>query len=123
MFSITKDFEFSASHRLIGLAPDHQCGRLHGHNYRVRVELVAPDLNDVGFVYDYGNLKPFKTLIDRFYDHQHLNDVFGGDLNPTAEIIAEQLWLALSAMLPFVPAPGSGMGVSETPKTWAWYRP
>lgn len=39
MFRITKEFHFSASHQLTGLPEDHQCARLHGHNYIVEVEL------------------------------------------------------------------------------------
>ncbi len=33
MFTITKEFHFSASHQLSHLPEDHQCARLHGHNY------------------------------------------------------------------------------------------
>lgn len=39
MFRIRKEFHFSASHQLTHLPPDHQCARLHGHNYIVVVEL------------------------------------------------------------------------------------
>ncbi|HBU96439.1 6-pyruvoyl trahydropterin synthase family protein, partial [Thalassospira lucentensis] len=39
MFTITKQFAFSASHQLAGLDADHPCSRLHGHNYIVEVEL------------------------------------------------------------------------------------
>lgn len=35
MFRITKEYHFSASHRLAHLPDDHQCARLHGHNYVV----------------------------------------------------------------------------------------
>ena len=45
MFRIRKEFHFSASHRLEHLPPDHQCARLHGHNYVVVVELAAETLN------------------------------------------------------------------------------
>lgn len=41
MFRITKEFHFSASHQLCRLPVDHQCARLHGHNYIVVVELAA----------------------------------------------------------------------------------
>ena len=53
MFRITKEFHFSASHQLCRLPPDHQCARLHGHNYVVVVELAAAELNAFGFVRDY----------------------------------------------------------------------
>ena len=45
MYRITKEFHFSASHQLAHLPHDHQCARMHGHNYIVEVELAAFDLN------------------------------------------------------------------------------
>ena len=39
MYRISKEFHFSASHQLTDLPADHQCARLHGHNYIVVVEL------------------------------------------------------------------------------------
>lgn len=87
MFRITKEFHFSASHQLTGLPEDHQCARLHGHNYIVEVELSASDLNEHGFVRDYHELAPFKRYIDDCFDHRHLNDVLGHDQS-TAETLA-----------------------------------
>ena len=119
MFSITKDFAFSASHTLQHLPPDHQCARLHGHNYLVRIELESEMLDSIGFVLDYGALKAFSAVVDSL-DHRHLNDLL--PFNPTAEKLARYLHGEAVAILPrFVTV--SGVGISETPKTWAWYRP
>ncbi len=63
-YTITKEFAFSASHQLEGLPPEHQCARLHGHNYKVVVVLESDNLNGVGFVRDYGELKQVKEYID-----------------------------------------------------------
>ena len=120
MFTITKEFHFSASHVLDGLREGHQCGRLHGHNYIVTVELSAEALDPAtGFVVDYGELAPLKQLIDDRLDHRHLNDVLW--TNPTAELLAKWLFDWCQANEPTWPV--SGIGVSETPKTWAWFRP
>jgi len=121
-FTIEKDFAFSASHQLGGLPEDHQCARLHGHNYVVRVRLHSPLLDDTGFVLDYGDLKPFQRWLDEALDHRHLNDVL--DLpNPTAEYMARFL---AGTVIWACDIPGTisvSVGVSETPKTWAWYTP
>ncbi|GAA4225798.1 6-carboxytetrahydropterin synthase QueD [Actinomadura meridiana] len=119
-FLISKEFQFSASHRLDGLPEGHQCGRLHGHNYVVKVELAAAErgLDAVGFVRDYGELSVFKRWLDDEIDHRHLNDVMAGR-NPTAENLAYWMyerWLPLFPEL-------SAILLSETPKTWAEYRP
>jgi 6-pyruvoyltetrahydropterin/6-carboxytetrahydropterin synthase len=115
MFSISKEFNFSASHLLTGLPDDHQCARLHGHNYIVRLVLADSLLNEVGFVRDYGELKQFKTFVDDVLDHRHLNDVF--DFNPTAENMARQLFLMFKPVYPQLAC----VQISETPKTWAEY--
>lgn len=118
MFKITKEFHFSASHQLIGLAKDHPCARLHGHNYIVEVELQSDGLNSVGFVRDYHELAPLKKYIDDVLDHRHLNEVLNDDL-VTAEKLAKHLFDWAKSRWREV----SAMRVSETPKTWAEYRP
>lgn len=115
MYSISKDFAFSAAHRLEGLPDDHPCARDHGHNYTVRVTLQAGTVDAVGFVVDYNELKALGQWIDATLDHRHLNEVV--DFNPTAENLARYIydwcrdhWLEVA-----------GVSVSETPKTWATY--
>lgn len=125
--TISKDFEFSASHQLTHLPSDHPCSRVHGHNYTVRVELSGVVSRDTGFVLDYRLLNPIKQWLDDTFDHRHLNDVIPGW--PTAEHIAAFISAHIDGAWGFtLPArPNgvslSGVGVSETPKTWAWWRP
>ena len=119
--TISKDFQFSASHRLDGLPEDHPCSRLHGHNYTVRVELTG-ETSGPGFVLDYRALGFVKDMLDSHWDHRHLNDLL--DFNPTAEHLAGHLagWIAgrIASLAPLV---GSvAVSVSETPKTWATVR-
>ena len=115
------------------LPPEHPCARLHGHNYVVRVVLEGA-LDMTGFVRDYGELVEFKRFIDEQVDHRYLGygtlldehmtvpglhdriePVFA--LNPTAENMAKAFFEKANDMFPEVAA----VGVSETPKTWAWY--
>ena len=117
MYTISKRFNFSASHVIEGLPEGHQCSRLHGHNYVVEVVLEAKQLDEVGFVVDYGELKPLKQIIDTELDHRHLNDVLPGAT--TAEAIARFLFDRARALWPQTVA----VRVSETPTTWAEYRP
>lgn len=118
MYAITKEFTFDASHVLSGLPTSHPCGRLHGHTYRVVVELKRAQLNAIGFVVDYGELGKLKQYIDQVFDHRHLNDVLG-DINPTAENLAYHFYRYCKNNWPETVA----VRVSETPKTWAEYRP
>lgn len=117
MFTISKEFHFCASHQLNGLHSDHQCARLHGHNYILVAVLEKPTLNEVGFVRDYGDLVEIKDFVDLNLDHRHLNDVF--DINPTAENMAKRIFEYFVTVYPELIA----IRLSETPKTWAEYRP
>jgi 6-pyruvoyltetrahydropterin/6-carboxytetrahydropterin synthase len=117
MYRISKEFHFSASHQLAHLDYDSPCKNLHGHNYRVELVLERSELNEDGFVRDYGELEPFRSFIDEKLDHRHLNDVMDGVTS--AENIARWLYEFSSGLWPEVVA----VRVSETPKTWAEYRP
>jgi 6-pyruvoyltetrahydropterin/6-carboxytetrahydropterin synthase len=116
MFTITKEFHFSAGHHLTGLPAGHKCARPHGHNYIVVVELQAAQLNDKGFVVDYGDLTPLKHYIDQIADHYYLNDVF--QFQTSAESLARHFYEWCKGQWPQTAA----VRVSETPKTWAEYR-
>lgn len=120
MLTISKEFSFSASHILDKLPESHPCGRMHGHNYVIAVELAAApeQLNDAGFVRDFRELSAIKAWIDEEVDHRHLNDVLGG-LNPSAEQIARWMFEHWKETFPEMTA----VRVSETPRTWAEYRP
>ena len=117
MFSIRKEFHFSASHQLDHLPAEHQCARMHGHNYIVVVELTSASLNENGFVCDFQDLNPLKAYIDDRFDHSHLNDTL--DVPSTAENLAKHFYDWCKGKWPET----SAVLVSETPKTWAEYRP
>lgn len=60
-------FKFSAAHFLI--FPDGSAERLHGHNYRVFLELDAR-LDDHGLVVDFKRIKPIvRALLDSLDEH------------------------------------------------------
>lgn len=122
MYSISKEFTFSASHQLFRLPPDHPCSRLHGHNYVVRIELIEKTLTPVGFVVDYRDLDSFKQAVVDTLDHRHLNDIIPD--NPTAENLAR--WFYLGFVQHYATSFHEAVGrlrisISETPKTWASY--
>lgn len=60
-------FKFSAAHFLI--FPDGSAERLHGHNYRVFVEIDA-ELTRFGLVIDFKTIKPVvREICDRLDEH------------------------------------------------------
>lgn len=62
---IGKLFRFEATRRLDG--------RDDGHSFTAEAVLAAESLDDVGFVVDFGRLKPLKHHIRDVFDHQLLN--------------------------------------------------
>ena len=62
-----ENFKFSAAHFLI--FPDGSAERLHGHNYRVFVEIEAA-LGDHGLVIDFKTIKPVvREICDELDEH------------------------------------------------------
>ncbi|MBD0689381.1 6-pyruvoyl trahydropterin synthase family protein [Streptomyces sp. CBMA123] len=117
-FTIGKRFRFEAGHRLPGLPPEHKCSRQHGHSYEVEVVLTAPDLEEPGFVTDFGALGPFKAFLDAELDHRNLHEVL--PFEPTSERLAQFLagWF-MQNLQPKIPGRLVAVAVSETPSSWA----
>lgn len=114
-FQISKRFDFCASHNLEGLPESHQCARLHGHNYSVTMHLRRDELDEIGFIKDYGELDSVKRLIDEVLEHRHLNHVF--KFNPTAENLAMWFYKRFKPEFKDLYA----VAVKETDKTEAIY--
>ena len=90
--SISHLFRFEAAHQL----PWHpgKCRALHGHSYRLLVTVSGP-VGPQGVVLDFADLRRIveREVIVR-YDHRYLNDMMD---NPTAELIAHEIWKLLEA--------------------------
>lgn len=86
--TISKECTFDASHQLdaSGLAPDHKCQRLHGHTYRVVVELTGEIDHTTGLLVDYGVIADVIGQLD----HRHLNDIPGLRRSTTENVV---LWI------------------------------
>ncbi len=91
MFEVTVEETFAAGHALRGYKG--KCENPHGHNYRVRVSLRGPELDSIGLLYDFRDLKQIiHCAVDRL-DHQFLNDLAPFDrLNPSAENLARYIY-------------------------------
>ncbi|MEJ2361854.1 MAG: 6-carboxytetrahydropterin synthase QueD [Gammaproteobacteria bacterium] len=83
--------DFAAAHLLRGYAGP--CSRLHGHNWKVEVEVTATHLDDIGMGLDFSDIKAAtKEIIDQM-DHRHLNELPPFDtINPTAENISAHIY-------------------------------
>lgn len=84
---IGKTYRFEAAHRLPELPPTHKCHHMHGHNYKIQIE-IGGTLDSRGFILDFAELDDIVVPLIRQCDHKVLNDVPGLE-NPTAELIAD----------------------------------
>jgi len=93
---VFKEFSFSAAHCLDGMPEGHPCKAVHGHNYKVRLE-VQGKKDNAGMVVDFREIKnKVQPLIDQL-DHSNLNDIMPVT---TSEGIAEWFYLQLRDKLP-----------------------
>jgi 6-pyruvoyltetrahydropterin/6-carboxytetrahydropterin synthase len=98
MYTIFKDFSFSAAHAIRGHT--RGCQNLHGHNYRVRVHLAAGELDALGMVLDFSDLKTMMQEIVGPFDHQVINEIPPFDeRNTTAELISRYVFEEIERLL------------------------
>lgn len=83
MVELSCEFRYEAAHRLPLVPEGHQCGRMHGHSYKLTVTVRGPVGLD-GFVIDFADVKQEVKPVVAELDHRVLNDIAGLD-NPTVE--------------------------------------
>lgn len=90
--------EFASAHTLAGYPG--ACSRMHGHNWKVEVEVIAGALDETGMAIDFKRIKQAANEVGNRLDHRYLNDIPPFDrLNPTAENIAAWFFQELSRNL------------------------
>jgi 6-pyruvoyltetrahydropterin/6-carboxytetrahydropterin synthase len=98
MFEVTIEETFAAGHALRNYKG--KCENVHGHNYRCQVSISGGELDSIGLLVDFVELK--KTVhgvLDRM-DHQWLNEFPPFDvLNPSAENMAKYIYDEVAAGL------------------------
>ena len=96
MFSIKIEAYFSAAHNLRGYRG--KCEKLHGHNWKIEVELFKDKLDKAGMVLDFRYLKGKLNKVLEKLDHKYLNNLaYFKKFNPTSENIAKYIYDSLKA--------------------------
>lgn len=123
MFEITIEETFAAGHALRNYRG--KCENVHGHNYRCQVTVEGEQLDNIGLLVDFVELKKVvHAVLDRM-DHQWLNDYPPFDvLNPSAENMAKYIYDEVSSGLGTRPGVKVGwVKLWETDTSSAVYRP
>ena len=94
MYEVVVYTYFSAAHNLRGY--HGKCEELHGHNWKVSVQVGAEKLDQLGMVIDFKELKKELNKVIQKLDHKYLNDVPPFDsINPSSENIAYYIFQEL----------------------------
>jgi 6-pyruvoyltetrahydropterin/6-carboxytetrahydropterin synthase len=122
MFEVSVEQTFAAGHALRDYRG--KCENVHGHNYRVLVTIQGPELDSIGLLVDFVELKKLmNSVIDRL-DHQFINDLAPFDaINPSAENMAKYFYEEIAAGLGVSPVRVSEVKLWETDTASATYRP
>ncbi len=76
------------------------CSRMHGHNWKVELEVAATQLDNVGMGVDFKVMKQAANEVGDELDHRYLNDLEPfKEINPTAENIAAYMYKEISARI------------------------
>jgi len=124
-FTVFKDFQISAAHAIRGHT--RGCQNLHGHNYRVRVFATARELDEIGMVIDFADLKAVVSEVVGPFDHRVINEIAPFDeRNTTAELISQWVYREVSRRLSDLDGVASRIRVTrvevwETPTSCAIY--
>ncbi len=90
--------DFAAAHSLRDYPGD--CRRLHGHNWKVEVEVESASLDKLGMVVDFKSIKQAAKAATDELDHRYLNEIPPFDVqNPTAENMAAHLFRRIAETL------------------------
>jgi 6-pyruvoyltetrahydropterin/6-carboxytetrahydropterin synthase len=121
MYVLVVREEFSAAHRLPSTGG--KCEGLHGHNWKVEVQVWAEELDGSGMAIDFQDLKGLTWEVVKELDHQYLNELPAfQQRNPTAENLARYIYERVVERLPQGRVMMDQVCVWESETTAATYR-
>lgn len=90
-FEVMIERNFSSAHQLRGYKG--KCENLHGHNYKIEIYARGRELDNIGLLVDFGELKEAADEVVRYLDHRNINELapFDEELNPSAENLARYI--------------------------------
>ena len=99
MYILAVDKVISMAHQLNDYPGP--CARIHGHNWRFRVEVNAQKLDNIGIAIDFIDLEKGLWEIIKPFDHNLINGVPPFDkINPTAENLVKYIFEQMKSRLP-----------------------
>ena len=120
MFELMIETSFASAHQLRGYKGG--CEKLHGHNWKVQVYVLADKLNEIDLGLDFRDLKRMTEEVVGPLDHSFLNDIFPfTEKNPSSENIAKWIYDSLKKKITDDNVHLSGVTVWESETASATY--
>ena len=112
-YRIWKEQQFEGATRLSRAPEDDPRRRLHGHSYLIRLHLMAPLHNVLGWTVDYGDIKELFNPVYEQVDHRRLDELEGiedGDIVSLLHWIRRQMGESLPELdrIDLYETPGCG---------------
>jgi 6-pyruvoyltetrahydropterin/6-carboxytetrahydropterin synthase len=99
MYQIRVTSKFSAAHNLRNYGG--KCENLHGHTWKVEACIQGEELNSIGILTDFKEVKMALGETLAKYDHAYINELTPFDkTNPTAENLAYKIYYDLKKQFP-----------------------
>jgi 6-pyruvoyltetrahydropterin/6-carboxytetrahydropterin synthase len=97
-FEVMIERNFSSAHQLRGYRG--KCENLHGHNYRIEIYARGRELDNIGLLIDFVELKAAADDVVQYLDHQNINELAPFDeLQPSAENLAKYILERLNSQV------------------------
>jgi 6-pyruvoyltetrahydropterin/6-carboxytetrahydropterin synthase len=121
MYEVMIEEEFSAAHALRGYRG--KCENMHGHNWKVEVYVRGDQLDHVGMLVDFKEVKAATRRVMEYLDHQNLNELqpFNIEMNPSSEHLAGFILHRVAEEISDQRVQVYKVRVWETPSTCASY--
>jgi 6-pyruvoyltetrahydropterin/6-carboxytetrahydropterin synthase len=89
-FEVMIERNFSSAHQLRGYKG--KCENLHGHNYRIEIYARGRELDNIGLLVDFVELKAAADDVVQYLDHRNINELDPFvELQPSAENLAKYI--------------------------------
>jgi 6-pyruvoyltetrahydropterin/6-carboxytetrahydropterin synthase len=97
-FEVMIERNFSSAHQLRGYKG--KCENLHGHNYKIEIYARGNELDNVGLLVDFVELKAAADEVVQYLDHRNINELPPFvKLQPSAENLAKYVLEKISSRI------------------------
>ena len=115
-FELKQHFQIESARFLPFLPEGHPCSRMHGHSFKIIIQLHGEIDSKIGWVMDYHEISKHMTPLLNQLDHKVLNEVPGLE-NPTSELLAKWIYDRGLKLIPGL----KSVTIMETPTTECRY--